>query len=513
MLLPAILAGYAVAKHHENIAAGNASATSAVSAVSTVSAVPGSSGAAVQTTVSATAKQPVFQHKKQEPEIGTAQSITDYQKNYAFGIQYPVTGNAVIDTQIKAAAERFAADFTKQAGGYKAGSAAGKAVMAVDYKAYIETDKPAPAKGAAGSKSGTYSYLSLVFDVTVDIPGGNIHSRKIKTCFFDQITGKMLGPGDVFTGNYLSLISKNIIACCKNDKIYRAHTKDALFLKNTAAKADNFSSFAVAKGYAFFYFDRQRILPEKFGCISIPVPVAELYRVLKVKMTGLEVLQPVQPGDKLLALTFDDGPRPSVTNRILDALGKAGGRATFFTLGLMIDGKASNNAILRAYRMGCEIGNHSYSHKKFTTRLSAKDLRYQIDQPNRMIKRITGESPKLFRIPYGYVNAKVIKNVHMPLINWNVDTKDWAYKDIDGKPRSKTQRNKDLQKVVNSILNSAEDGDIVIMHDIYTFSADVCEKVIPELVKRGFKLVTVSEMFEARGKTLKDGVVYTNANK
>lgn len=474
LLLPVILAGYAVLSHYDKKAG-----------VSTTAATG----------------QLVFRHKEQEKEIGAAQAFTDNKENYVYNVQYPVTGNPAVDGQIKAAAEKIAEDFAAVVKSYKSASDAYKAVMTADYKAYIETD------------SKTYSYLSVVFEAAVNVPGTETHGKKIKTMFFDQNTGKQLKLEDVFAGDYIGLISNKVIAYFKSSETYGALTKETLFKENTAPKAENFLNFAVINKDAVFYFDSLRLFSEKFGCPAASVPLDELYKVLKVKMTEKEVYVPDGSGGKLLAITFDDGPRPSVTNRILDALEKAGGRVTFFSAGYMIDGKVSNDAVLRAYNMGCEIANHSFSHKKFTKSLSMKELRYQVDETNRIVEKITGESPKLFRLPYGYANPEVIKNVHMPLIGWSMDPKDWSYSEINKPNRTQAQWNADKMKVADNILNAAKDGDIVIMHDIYKFSADVCEAVFPELVKRGFKLVTVSEMFEARGITMRDGVVYKNARK
>jgi peptidoglycan-N-acetylglucosamine deacetylase len=352
----------------------------------------------------------------------------------------------------------------------------------------------------------------VVFERTVDIPGKAMHSQTIKTCVFDQNTGKLLSPGDIFTGRYLNVISKKVIASFAGNKTYSVLAKTELFKENTSPKAENFLNFAVAGGKMIFYFDSLRLFPAKYGCPGAAIPLAGLYTVLKVKMTEMGVFQQITGKDKLIALTFDDGPRISTTNRILDALAKVGGRATFFMLGIMLHGKT--DTVKRVYSMGCEIGNHSLSHENLAGRtITTAQIKNQIAKPNVLIKNITGESPALFRVPYGSTNAKVDKLVGMPIIAWSVDPKDWAYKDLQSKPRTKAQRDKDIKKVSDRILKAARDGDIVIMHDIYDFSADVMEKVIPELTKRGFKLVTVSELFEAKGKELKNGVVYFDARQ
>lgn len=212
--------------------------------------------------------------------------------------------------------------------------------------------------------------------------------------------------------------------------------------------------------------------------------------------------------DKLIALTFDDGPSKTSTNRILDILEKNNSTATFFVVGYNIEKNIST--IKRAQSLGCEIGNHSNGHKNLT-KCTAKELREQVDKPNELIKKHTGVEVELFRAPGG--NYKDVESkVGMPLIQWSIDTLDWKYKDASNKERTQKEREADLKKISDEVLSSAEEGDIILMHDIYTFTADLCEILVPALVEKGFKLVTVSEMYEAYGRVLEAGKVYSEIN-
>ena len=212
------------------------------------------------------------------------------------------------------------------------------------------------------------------------------------------------------------------------------------------------------------------------------------------------------PEDKLIALTFDDGPSSKSTNRILDVLEKNGGVATFFVVGYNIEKNLST--IKRASEMGCEIGNHSNGHKNLM-KCTDSELRNQVDAPNKLLKELAGVDVKLFRAPGG--NFKGVESkIGMPIIQWNVDTLDWKYKDSSNENRTEEQRNADLKKLADNIVKDAEKGDIVLMHDIYGFTADLCELIVPALVEKGFKLVTVSEMYLAYGEELKGGKVYYN---
>lgn len=212
------------------------------------------------------------------------------------------------------------------------------------------------------------------------------------------------------------------------------------------------------------------------------------------------------PSDKLIALTFDDGPRSSTTNRVLDLLERSGGVATFFLVGYNIPDNAE--VIKRAAAMGCSIGNHTKDHK-ILTKCSADTIKAQVNGVNSLLRDI-GIEPTLFRAPGGAFKG-VKDQIGMPLIQWSIDTEDWKYKDASHKGRSAEERTADLNRIADMVFSQAKGGSIVLMHDIYDFTADLCEIVIPGLVERGFKLVTVDQLFEAYGEKLENGVVYYSA--
>lgn len=192
---------------------------------------------------------------------------------------------------------------------------------------------------------------------------------------------------------------------------------------------------------------------------------------------------------KMVALTYDDGPSPNTTT-ILNTLKKYNGVATFFVVGNRVSSYSST--VKKAKKMGCEIGNHTYSHTILTS-VSVSTIKSQIKRTNKVIKRITGSPATVLRPPGGNHNAAVRKSVGMPLINWSIDTLDW-----------KTRK---ASKTIPAVLNHVKDGDIVLMHDLYAPTAKASKTIIPKLVKRGYQLVTVSELAKCRGG-IKNGKVY-----
>ena len=192
--------------------------------------------------------------------------------------------------------------------------------------------------------------------------------------------------------------------------------------------------------------------------------------------------------EKVVALTFDDGPREGVTDVILDALKKHDAKATFFVLGSRSE--ANKNLLKRMAEEGHEIGNHTWDHPKMTSE-SSSGIAEQIDRTNAIIEQITGTAPTIFRPPYGLYDERVSSYVGKEhLILWDVDTLDWKL------------RNADL--VVPSALNTVKEGNVILMHDIYSSSAEAAAEIIHELSLQGYKFVTVSELLEIKKQRLEE---------
>ena len=146
-----------------------------------------------------------------------------------------------------------------------------------------------------------------------------------------------------------------------------------------------------------------------------------------------------------------------------------------------------------------EIGNHSYNHKTLTS-LSKDSLKWELSETDRKIKAITGVSPVVMRPPGGsYKTDTVRKNTAYPIIMWSIDTRDWE--------------SRNSTSVANHIKSKAYDGAIILMHDLYDSTATATEIVVPWLINQGYQLVTVSEMMEARGVKMQNGVAYSSAKK
>lgn len=200
----------------------------------------------------------------------------------------------------------------------------------------------------------------------------------------------------------------------------------------------------------------------------------------------------VDPSRPMVALTFDDGPQPSVGNRIMDCLAQYGGKATFFMVGDRVPSHADE--VRRMAAEGHEVANHTMNHK-YLQKLGAAEIQSQVTRCNDTIESVCGVRPTLMRLPGGNHNATVLANTNMPMIQWSIDTLDW--------------KTRNAQSSVSAVLNNVKDGDIILMHELYSQSGDAALTIIPELVNRGYQLVTVSEMAAAKGQTLQAGKLYS----
>ena len=198
----------------------------------------------------------------------------------------------------------------------------------------------------------------------------------------------------------------------------------------------------------------------------------------------------INNSDKLIALTFDDGPNYN-TSKVLDVLDKYNVKATFFVLG----SKAKDNKkiLKREYDSGMEIGNHTFNHL-LLTKYKENVIKDEINNTSSVIFEVTGRYPKLLRPSYGAYNNMVKKIGDMPIIIWDIDTLDWKYHNS--------------KRIASRVINKVKDGDIILMHDIYSATANSLNIIIPELQNRGYTFVTVPELFYYKEITLEKGKVY-----
>lgn len=193
------------------------------------------------------------------------------------------------------------------------------------------------------------------------------------------------------------------------------------------------------------------------------------------------------PNEKkpLLALTFDDGPG-EYTDKLLDCLEQNNAKATFFMQGKNVEGY--KDTVKRMAAIGCEIGSHSYDHANLYN-LDAEGIASQFEKTDAALIEACGQPASVARAPYGNWSEEIINIAGKPFFMWSLDTLDWKLKNAEA----------DYNAVMNGDLT---DGSIILMHDIHEPSVEAAIRLIPDLIAKGYKLVTVSEMAQAKGVDL-----------
>lgn len=200
-----------------------------------------------------------------------------------------------------------------------------------------------------------------------------------------------------------------------------------------------------------------------------------------------------------IALTFDDGPSPETTPRLLEILRQRNIKVTFFVLGNMV---AKYPEVLKMIAdEGHEIGSHSWSHPQLT-RISAAALDKELGNTSEAIFQVTGKRPIFLRPPYGTMKPALRTTIEdkygLTIVNWSVDPNDW--------------KNRNSQAVHDAIMAQVKPGAIVLSHDIYATTVDAMPRILDELTAKGYKFATLSQMV-AMDKPLKVALATPGAAK
>ncbi len=192
--------------------------------------------------------------------------------------------------------------------------------------------------------------------------------------------------------------------------------------------------------------------------------------------------------DKVIALTFDDGPHPENTPRLLDILKENGAVATFFMVGTNVE--AYPDIVKRVYEEGNEIGTHSWNHPDLMKLSTDQILTEQYGKANDAIQAATGLRATIDRPPYGSMTPERAMELGREQIIWSVDPQDWK------------EEYKNADSIYDNVLNGSNsggkacDGAVILSHDIHTTTIDAYARIIPELKSQGYKFVTVTQMIQ-----------------
>lgn len=203
----------------------------------------------------------------------------------------------------------------------------------------------------------------------------------------------------------------------------------------------------------------------------------ETNMTVKIIESNVELETIITENKGKIAITFDDGPIPGYTEKLLDGLQKRKIRATFFVTGK--HAKEYPELIKRMQDEGHMIGNHTYSHLQLTKK-NEEEFIDEIKETNAVIKEITGETTTYVRPPYGLWSKKCDEELSMFPVLWTVDPRDWCTFNAN--------------KVVCRVVDKIKENDIILMHDGYDSSVLAALEIIDILQEQGYEFVTVDEI-------------------
>ncbi|NHI79936.1 polysaccharide deacetylase family protein [Lactococcus petauri] len=354
-----------------------------------------------------------------------------------------------------------------------------------------------------------FKFNSMIMNKSMANPINSVHTKS-----YNLKTGSPLYITDILSStSSLSEISKIAYDKLSNEKIYKENKEEVSDLKEGLyPKEENFENFLLDNNDLILFFKPYQIGSRSNPVSSVKIPFNELDGIVKEEYLKSDSLNDSQSSSKalnsqnkkgekslgkkkLVALTFDDGPAPETTLRLLSILKKENVPATFFVLGNRV--QFYPEIVRKAYQEGHQIGSHTYNHLNLPE-LPIEEAQKEVNMTRDIIKQTIGKDPEGTRPPYGATTPQITTIVNNPVIQWSVDSLDWQSKNADS--------------IEQTVLSEVYDGSIILMHDIYDSSVDGAQKVIIDLKKQGYTFVTVNQLIESRGN-LENGKQYFDAVK
>ncbi len=419
-------------------------------------------------------------------EVGEPASYIHMDEQIAIGILYPEIGIEKLDQAIYAWVEELVEEYKEMMAESELPKveesleAEIRAELTVSYESFAVGDSVIGVK-----LTGTFVSPTLAHPVDI-----------IKTFNVDQETEELLQVADVLAkGGESALVSMLIVQTgIEEDVIDENIFNYSVFMDEgieiVLKRGDYLPMSAGTKTVFFAYDEISSLLSDDFDYAS-GKPKDSVKTVEET--TEPEAERNIDPDKPMVALTFDDGPSAH-TERLLDAFEESGGKGTFFVLGNLIDGR--EDTLKRTVAEGHEVANHSWNHRQLTN-LTEEEVKDQIMMTRAKIFAVTGKDTLVVRAPYGACDDMVLdvgKELGVSFYNWSIDTLDWL--------------TKDPAAIEEEILQNVSDGDIILCHDLHETTVDAMESVIPKLVKKGYQLVTITELMTYSDEKVKAGQLY-----
>ena len=406
--------------------------------------------------------------------------VTRDNKREKVSIEYPITENEKINRLISESIDKIDRDFQNTV------------LLATVF------DKPMTETIGYQVTHNTSEALSIVVNIKQDMNGAHPASMT-QFWTFDKKSGEVVGLAD-FT-EQSDEAAEAIISAAKNSisQIIKQRQQPEIDL-NEIINKEALSNFIITNnGNSLAWpLGQASLLPSSYGELTITVPISSVSKYLQNPTARklVNIPKPPEPkpepapapaaptpapttGNKVIALTFDDGPGP-YTAHLLDILDQYGAKATFFLIGSKVSGQASVVRSIQA--RGHQLGNHSWSHPELP-KLSVDQIAGEIDRTNEAIRQATGVKPSILRPPYGAVNGVVLEQLrlrNMSSILWSVDTRDWA--------------DRNSQIVCSRAVAGARPGAVILMHDIHQTSVNAVPCILSSLKQQGYSFVTIQRL-------------------
>ena len=327
-------------------------------------------------------------------------------------------------------------------------------------------------------------YTAYCFEITTSLDDRYSYGR-----LYDVQQDQWVDLSTLLDESALKRVSAEMRVVLKENEAMREAAYQLPLIEATAWDSGNYFNYYIGENGLEFFLNPDQDL------ISQPVSVTVSFDVLQAhfnlqgefpeeQTVVLDVLpRVIDPNRPMVALTFDDGPHPKNTPEILDLLQHYDSAATFFMQGFRIERYPETT--LMVVNAASEAANHSYDHKKLT-KLHGDALLFQLNRADELLRELTADqfSMKHYRPPYGALNDEVKANASTPMILWDVDTLDW--------------KTRDPQSTIDITLAEAQEGSIILMHDIHAETVQAVRTIIPQLIEQGYQLVTVEEMLSAK---------------
>ncbi len=378
-------------------------------------------------------------------------------------------------------------------------------------------EKDTSEKGSLFQSFETYQFspdiVSFKFNVIQKNSPYVQAENKVITKTYDLKENKELQISDLFKNKAdLSSIAQNIY-----EKMVKLKENSNLKTKQVLnaglqPREKNFNAFILDNKCLDFFLRPGQVNSSTNLYTKVSIPLNELGELVKPQILVGDLKEEAQNSKikipsaqqvqsrllahkKLVALTFDDGPDPQTTPRLLSILKKEHVPATFFVLGNRLE--LYPELVKKEYALGNQVGSHTYNHENLP-QLSAKQAQSEIKKTSDLMQETVGIRPQGLRPPYGATTPQINKMAQMPIIQWSVDSLDWESKNVE--------------QIEQVVMEEVYDGSIILMHDIYDTSVDGAARVIQKLKSQGYTFVTVNQLVQARGN-LKNSHVYYNATQ